>query len=145
MQSAASTSQQRRPQRANSSSGDGGEGIDSSGNPPRARRRSSLIAAGTRRKNSNTSIGNAINQVLGNDTSSPHSDELGLLSSDEDDMEDAPPSLRRARTNSNAARSSASINDVDNDDEYHEESFSGPMHYVRPFDWPRRRPRRSLR
>lgn len=146
---AMNTNNQLRPSRSSSTSSsnnapgdDGSRSISGVGTPSIQRsnsgsgRRASLLGS-TRRKNSNTSIGNAINQALGN---SPQSgDDLGLLSSEEEEDEigrddnDAPYRRRsRARTNSNAARSSAeSANDLDNEDDYHEESFSGPLHYVR--------------
>ncbi|KAK9899799.1 hypothetical protein P389DRAFT_4196 [Cystobasidium minutum MCA 4210] len=90
--------------------------------------------ASTKRKNSNTSLGNAINSALGND--SPN-DDLGLLSSEEEDeIDGSPPSMmRRGRTrarsnSSNTAPRSTTTNDGDDEDDYHEESFSGPLHYL---------------
>lgn len=104
---------------------DGGGGSTEGSKP---RRRASLMGS-TKRKNSNTSIGNAINQALGNDAP----DDLGLLSSEDDEIDNRHPAgssgITRARSTSNAGRSSDA--GADNDDEYHEESFSGPMHYVR--------------
>lgn len=147
-----SQQEQRRPSRdrqnSSSPSHPAALGLDSdsggnqaAGGAPR-RRRGSLVGAATRRKNSNTSLGNAINAALGNNdiTAASLNEDLGLLSSEEDDDEidnddddmNAPSSStmrNRTRSNSNTARSTDDFNDED--DDYREESFSGPMHYVR--------------
>jgi hypothetical protein len=97
----------------------------SSNNTTTSRRRSSSTGSGQpaqRRTSSNTFIGNAVNSALGNNH------DAGFISSEEDmdldiDIDDA--------VGAGGGRNSGlPQSDKSQDDDYHEESFSGPLHYV---------------